>query len=125
MSCRTRLFLSDLLLPPSPNFYKWKLHSEGILSAYPLSFTLHILSISKLCQLLVGNISIQLDLRAAALLDPKALCLSLGLLARSSMLFPLSPSTLFLHSSQSEPFIEVKLRHSSLQVSKWFPISLR
>lgn len=72
MSCRTRLFLPYLLLPPSPNFCKWKLHSEGILFDYPLSFTLHILSISKLCELLLGNISIQLDLRAAPLPDPKA-----------------------------------------------------
>lgn len=57
-------------------------------------------------------------------LTQKPLCLSLGLLARSSTLLPLSPSGLFPHSSQSEPFTEVKLWHCSLQVFKSFPISL-
>lgn len=124
MSCRTQLFLPYLLLPPSPNFCKWKLHWEGILFDYPLSFTLHILSISKLCQLLLGNISTQLDLRAAPLPDTKAplpltwtSCKILHAFALVSLWFvPTEQPAWAFYISQT--------MHCSLQISKWFPISL-
>lgn len=124
MSCRTRLFLPYLLLPPSPNFCKWKLHSEGILFDYPPYFTLHILSIGTLCQLLVGNTPIQLELRDAPLPHPKAPWPLTWTSCKILHAFALV-SLWFAPTEQPEWAFDIsQTMHCSLQVSKWFPISL-